>query len=161
MKAETGHTLSITAQEQRMGKEDGLVSKVRRRQSAVPGEVDTATWWASGLVFRAACSLLGLACGLVMALLIVAVGMSIGQSFAQMQSLLLAGALAGAAGGAAAPEMLIKAIAGLSYFLMGWIAAWGGGEPPEAPRNDGWLTACAVFGALYAVALSILWTLLR
>lgn len=144
-----------------MGKDDGLVSRARRRQAAAHSDPAAAIGWASGLVFRAACSLLGLACGLVVALLIVAVWVGIGNPLAQMQSLLLAGTLAGAAVGAVAPEMLLKAITGLSYFVMGWIAAWGGGEPPEAPRNDGWLTACGVFGALYAVVLSILWTLLR
>ena len=126
------------------------------------GERSTdGNWWASGLVFRVACSLLGAVCGLVLALLIAVVWASTGKDFSQMQSLLAVGALAGAAGAGLVPEALLKAVTGLSYFLVALLSAWGGGDPPQAPQNDGWLKACAIFGAVYALMLSALWILRR
>lgn len=119
------------------------------------------SWWASGLVFRAACSLLGAVCGLVLALLIAVAWATTGKEFAQMQSLLAIGALAGAAGAGLAPEALLKAVTGLSYFLVALLSAWGGDDPPQAPQNDGWLKACAIFGAVYALMLTALWILWR
>ena len=140
---------------------EGDRTGLRERRTLEQGKGAGEGLWSSALVFRLACGVLGLACGVVLALLIAAIGAGTGNPFAGMQPLLVAGAIAGAAGGALLPEALLKTVVGLSYFLVSMLSAWGGGEPPEAPQKEGWLAACAAFGALYVVGLSVLWGLLH
>ncbi|RMA61489.1 hypothetical protein C8C96_2522 [Acidovorax sp. 100] len=69
--------------------------------------------------------------------------------------------MSGAVCGALAPSLLLDALTGLAHFLAGLISALGSGDLPETPHNEGWLRACVVVGALYAVGLSVGWGLLR
>ncbi len=131
-----------------------------RRRAEVP-EPSAGGWWASGFAFRIACAFMGAATGCLLALLIGLAGSAAGHTYGSLDTLLGAGAVSGALCGALAPNILLKAMTGLAHFLSGLLSALGGGDPPDTPRGQGWLLACAVMGGLYVLGLSIGWELLR
>lgn len=94
--------------------------------------------------------------------LLFGVGLSaMGNVSVAMDALLKAGAISGALCGGLAPRILSDAISGLMHFFAGLLFALGNGEVPEASRNEGWLKACCVLGALYAAGLSVGWSFFR
>lgn len=144
-----------------MKKRDQTASRDQARGERVRGWKEVDSWWASGLVFRAACALLGIGTGTLLALLLVFGGAVVGGTSVAIETLLAAGAISGAVCGALAPHILMAAITGLAHFLVGLLSALGSGEFPSPSHDGGWLRACAIFGALYVLGLSVGWGLLR